>query len=146
MKSENKTMPTNKSVAEFIGSIPDEGKREDCRVLLELMEQLTGEKAVMWGDAIVGFGLYHYIYATGREGDMPKVGFSPRKQALTLYLAYGFENNADLMKRLGKYQTGKICLYVKRLADVDMDVLKELIQRSYQWFNQKEAERVLNGK
>jgi hypothetical protein len=103
-------------------------------VPLELMESLTGATAAPRGDAIVGFGLYHYVYATGREGDMPKVGFSPRKQALTLYLSYGFENQVDLMKKLGKYKTGKICLYVNRLVDVEIDVLKELILRSYQYF------------
>jgi hypothetical protein len=134
MKSENKTQPTNKSVTDFIDAIPEEGRKQDCRVLREMMESITGEKGVMWGDAIVGFGLYHYVYATGREGDMPKVGFSPRKQALTLYLSYGFENQVDLMKKLGKYKTGKICLYVNRLSDLDSDVLRELILRSYQYF------------
>jgi len=77
MKAENKTVPTNNSVSKFIDAIPDEGRKQDCRVLLEMMESMTGEGGVMWGDAIVGFGLYHYVYATGREGDMPKVGFSP---------------------------------------------------------------------
>jgi hypothetical protein len=134
MKAENKTVPTNNSVSEFIDSIPEEDRKQDCRVLLEMMESTTEEKGVMWGDAIVGFGLYHYVYATGREGDMPKAGFSPRKQALTLYLSYDFERHGDLLKRLGKYKTGKICLYINRLADVDLDVLKELILRSYQYY------------
>jgi len=134
MKAENKTIPTNKSVAEFINSIPDEEKKQDCRVLLEMMESATGEKGVMWGDAIVGFGLYHYVYTTGREGDMPKAGFSPRKQALTVYLNYDFENNKDLIEKLGKHKTGKVCLYINRLSDIDRDVLKELILRSYQEF------------
>jgi hypothetical protein len=134
MKAENKTVPTNNSVSEFIDSIPEEDRKQDCRSLLELMESTTGQKSVMWGESIVGFGLYHYVYATGRDGDMPKVGFSPRKQALTLYLSYGFENHADLMKKLGKYKTGKICLYVNRLADIDLAVLRELILRSYQYY------------
>jgi hypothetical protein len=134
MKSENITVPTNRNVTEFINSIPEEDRKQDCRVVLEMMESTTGEKGVMWGESIVGFGLHHYVYATGREGDMPKVGFSPRKQALTLYLSYGFENHGDLMKRLGKYKTGKICLYLNRLADVDLAVLRELILRSYQYY------------
>jgi len=135
MKSENKTVPTIKSVTEFINSIPEEDRKQDCRVVLEMMESTTGEKGVMWGDSIVGFGLYHYVYATGREGDMPKVGFSPRKQALTVYLSYGFENYVDLLTKLGKHKTGKICLYINHLSDVDLDVLKELILRSYKAYD-----------
>lgn len=135
MQAENKTQPTLKSVPEFIESIPEEGKRKDSQTLVATMRSITGEEPVLWGDAIIGFGLYHYVYATGREGDMPKVGFSPRKQALTLYLSYGFENYQDLMSKLGKYKTGKICLYLKHLSDVDMDVLKELVLRSYQSYD-----------
>ncbi len=131
MNAENKTKPTNNDVGKFLNSIPEEGKKQDCLVLQEMMESVTGEKAVLWGDAIVGFGFYHYVYATGREGDMPKVGFSPRKQALTVYLSYGFENYGDLLTKLGKHKTGKICLYINRLSDVDLDVLRELILRSY---------------
>lgn len=135
MQAENKTQPTLKSVPEFIESIPEEGKRKDSQTLVVTMRSITGEEPVLWGDAIIGFGLYHYVYATGREGDMPKVGFSPRKQALTLYLSYGFENYQDLMSKLGKYKIGKICLYLKHLSDVDMDVLKELVLRSYQSYD-----------
>jgi hypothetical protein len=135
MQAENKTQPTLKSVPEFIESIPEEGKRKDSQTLVATMRSITGEEPVLWGDAIIGFGLYHYVYATGREGDMPKVGFSPRKQALTLYLSYGFENYQDLMSKLGKYKIGKICLYLKHLSDVDMDVLKELVLRSYQSYD-----------
>ncbi len=131
MKAENKTVPTKKSVIEFINTLPEETKKQDCLALLGMMESVTGEKGVMWGESIVGFGLYHYMYATGREGDMPKVGFSPRKQALTVYLSYGFENYGDLLTKLGKHKTGKICLYINRLSDVDLDVLRELILRSY---------------
>ena len=135
MQAENKTQPTHKSVPEFIESIPEEGKRKDSQTLVATMRSITGEEPVLWGDAIIGFGLYHYVYATGREGDMAKVGFSPRKQALTLYLSYGFENYQDLMSKLGKYKTGKICLYLKHLSDVDMDVLKELVLRSYKSYD-----------
>ena len=135
MQAEKKMQPTRNRVPAFLEAIPEEPKRKDSLALVEMMRTITGEEPVMWGEAIVGYGLYHYVYATGREGDMPKVGFSPRKQALTLYLSYGFENYQDLLSKLGKYKTGKICLYLKNLADVNMDVLKELILRSYQSYD-----------
>ena len=94
------------------------------------MEEVTGEKAVMWGDSIVGFGTYHYVYASGREGDWPVTGFAPRKQALTLYIMSGFDQYDELLARLGKHSTGKSCLYIKRLSDVDVDVLRELVAES----------------
>jgi hypothetical protein len=126
----NKTVPTGKSVREFLEGIEDEHKRRDSLELLGLMADVTGEDAVMWGDSIVGFGAYHYQYESGREGDMPLAGFSPRKQSLTLYIMDGFDEYDDLMKKLGKHNTGKSCLYVKRLEDVDQSVLRELVRRS----------------
>ena len=128
--AENKTVPTRKSVDDYINGIENEQKREDSKTLLELMKRVTGEQPVMWGDSIIGFGSYHYRYQTGREGDMPITGFSPRVQALTLYIMTGFEGYQELLARLGKYKTGKSCLYIKKLADVDADVLQELVEKS----------------
>ena len=125
-----KTVPTDASVEDYLNSVPDEAKRQDSFALLELMEEVTGEKAVMWGDSIVGFGNYHYVYASGREGDWPVTGFAPRKQALTLYIMAGFDQYDELLARLGKHSTGKSCLYIKRLSDVDVDVLRELVAAS----------------
>jgi hypothetical protein len=127
-----KTQENETNVENFLQSIEDEVKRKDSQAIVEIMRQMTQEEPEMWGGSIIGFGQYHYIYASGHEGDAPKVGFSPRKQNLTLYLTYGFEENRDLMEKLGKYKTGKACLYVKRLSDVDVDILRELIKRSYE--------------
>jgi hypothetical protein len=128
--AENKTKPTNQSVAEFLNKIPDAERREDCRAIAKLMEEITGSKPKMWGPAIVGFGSYHYKYESGREGDSPVTGFSPRKQALTLYIIMGFEKHADLLKQLGKHRTAKSCLYIKRLSDVHVPTLRKLIKAS----------------
>ena len=128
--AEPKTRITDASVADFLQGVDDEQKRADCFELVDLMSDVTGEEPKMWGDAIVGFGTYHYKYASGREGDWMQVGFSPRKQSLTLYIMSGFSRYDELMKGLGKFKTGKSCLYVKRLSDVDRDVLRELIAQS----------------
>ena len=128
--AELKTQPTKASVDKFINQIPDETKRDDCRQVARIMEEITGEKPTMWGPSIVGFGTYHYKYASGREGDWPIAAFSPRKQDLTLYIMPGFTEHADLMKQLGKHRTGKSCLYIKRLSDVHMPTLKKLIRDS----------------
>ncbi len=128
--AENKTRPTEQSVQIFIDSVEDERKREDCLTLVRLMQEVTGEEPRMWGETMVGFGSYHYRYASGREGDMFLAGFSPRKQNLTLYIMAGFEEYNALLSRLGKHKTGKACLYVKSLRNVDMDVLKEMVERS----------------
>ncbi|QLC25519.1 DUF1801 domain-containing protein [Parasphingopyxis algicola] len=125
--AENKTKPTEKSPADFIEAVEPEWKREDAKTVCALMERLSGEKPKMWGPSMIGFGQYHYKYESGREGDMLLTGFSPRKTALTLYVMGGFKQRPELMERLGKYKTGKSCLYVKRLSDIDMDVLEELI-------------------
>jgi len=126
--AEAKTKPTQLSVDKFIKSQPDEQVRAACAVISKLMTEATGEPPKMWGPAIVGFGSYHYKYASGREGDMPIVGFSPRKQNLTLYVMFG--EQADLLKKLGKHTTSKSCLYIKRLADVDLPTLKKIINVS----------------
>jgi hypothetical protein len=128
--AENKTKPTNVSVDDYLGSVPDPQRRADGRTLRALMEGLSGEPATIWGPSIVGFGTCHYQYESGRRGDMPRIGFSPRGNALVLYIAGGFPRHQALMDRLGKYRTGKSCLYVKRLADVDMKVLEALCVES----------------
>ena len=128
--AELKTKPTQQSVVDFLNGIPDEVKRQDCFTLVELMKEITQAEPVMWGDSIVGFGSYHYRYASGREGDMPLVAFSPRKQSLTLYITSGFDQFESLMGKLGKHTTSKACLYIKRLEDIDLPTLKELVRQS----------------
>jgi len=128
--SEPKTKRNDASVQEFLDAVSDEVKREDSYRVLNIMSEITGEDAVMWGPSIVGFGSYHFVYASGREGDWMRTGFSPRKQALTLYIMSGFGRYEELLSRLGKYTTGKSCLYIKRLSDVDESVLRELIESS----------------
>ena len=120
---ELKTKETDASVEVFLDSIEDEQRREDCKAVAQLMQQVTKEKPKMWGSSIVGFGQYHYKYASGHEGNAALTGFSPRKQALTLYIMGGFDTYNDLMSKLGTYKIGKACLYVKRLADIDQKVL-----------------------
>lgn len=128
--AELKTQPHDGDVDAFLDKIEDERRREDARTIRHLMAEVTGEKAQMWGPSMVGFGRYHYRYASGREGDWFKVGFSPRKQNLSLYLMSGFDGYEDLLERLGKHSTGKACLYVKRLEDIDTEVLARLVARS----------------
>lgn len=128
--AELKTKTNDQSVEKFLNSVPDEKKRQDSFRIKKIMEEITGEPAKMWGDSIVGFGSYHYKYASGQEGDWMLTAFSPRKQNLTLYIMPGFERYENLMKQLGKYKTGKSCLYIKKLEDVDLEVLKELIDLS----------------
>ena len=125
-----KTIPTKASVDKFLRGITDEKKRADCYQVLELMKRATKAEPKMWGTSIVGFGRYHYIYESGRQSDWFLAGFSPRKQHLALYLMGGFEECSDLMNQLGKYSTGKGCLYINRLEDVDFKILKKLISRS----------------
>ena len=128
--AENKTQPTKASVTAFVRSIDDPRRRADVRKVAAMMRRATGKRPRMWGSSIVGYGTYHYKYASGREGDWMLVGFSPRKQNLTLYIMSGFEQYDQLLNKLGKYKTGKSCLYISKLEDVDQDVLKELIDRS----------------
>ena len=127
-----KTKVNDASVKDFLNSVPDETKRKDSLTLLELFEKVTGEKAKMWGTAIVGFGMYHYkSERSSQEGDWPLIGFSPRKQNLTLYIMLGLSDYSDLLEKLGKHKTSKGCLYINRLADVDQNILKELIKKSF---------------
>ena len=128
--AELKTKPTTESVSTFLNKVADKTRREDCFAVLEMMRDVTKEEPTMWGSSIVGFGRYRYKYESGREGEWPITGFSPRKGDLTLYIVPGFEIAPDLMKRLGKYKTGKSCLYIRKLADVDRKVLKQLIEKS----------------
>jgi hypothetical protein len=129
--AELKTKKSNESVTEFIEAIEDEGKREDSKRLLRMMSRATGEQPRMWGSSIVGFGDIHYVYDSGREGDWFRIGFSPRKQSLTLYVMDYIPSDDPLMDRLGKYTRGKACIYIKRLDQVDLSVLEELVERSY---------------
>ena len=128
--AELKTKPSAASVEVFLDGIADGAKRRDSYAILAMMQEVTGVEAKMWGDSIVGFGSYHYKYASGREADWMLVGFSPRKQNLTLYIMSGFEQYDQLLQRLGKHSTAKSCLYIKRLADVDLTVLRELVKLS----------------
>jgi Domain of unknown function (DU1801) len=123
--------PTGAAVEDFLAAVPDEQRRADAHRLCALMQQITGEEPAMWGPSIVGFGTYHYRYASGREGDAPLAGFSPRKPHLVVYLVGGYEDRyGAALARLGPHKTGKSCLYLKRLGDVDEAALRELIDRS----------------
>lgn len=128
--AELKTKVNDASVEDFLNAIEDEQKRADCYAISKMMQQATRAKPKMWGNSIVGFGAYHYVYASGRGGDWPLVALSPRKGNITVYIMAGFDQYDDLMKKLGKHKTGKSCLYIKSLADVDKGVLKDLIRQS----------------
>lgn len=127
--AENKTQPTKASAAKYIDALEDPQQKKDCKQLVKMMRAATGERAVMWGPSIVGFGTHHYKYDSGREGDIMIVGFAPRKGQISLYLTCDIQQMAPLLAKLGKHKTGKGCLYIKRLADVDVDVLKQMIER-----------------
>lgn len=128
--AEVKTRPTDRSVEAFLEGIEDEKKRRDSYTVLALMKQVTQLEPVMWGDSIIGFGSYHYRYASGREGDSPLTGFSPRKRDMTLYIMSGFDRYEALLAELGKHKTGKACLYIRKIEDIDLGVLKELVRQS----------------
>ena len=125
-----KTQKNDASVEDFLNTVEHQGKREDSFALLEMMKDVIGAEPSMWGSSIIGFGSYHYKYASGRENDWFLAGFSPRKQNLTLYIMSGFDQYDGLLSKLGKHKTGKSCLYINKLADVDQDVLRELIRQS----------------
>lgn len=135
--AELKTKLNKASVEKFLNSVKDGQKRQDSFKILEMMKKITKEEPKMWGPSIVGFGKYHYKYASGHEGDMCIAGFSPRKEALTIYILPGFEKYDSLMKKLGKFTTGKSCLYIKRLEDVDTKVLEKLILSSVNYMKEK---------
>jgi len=128
--AELKTKENDGSVDDYLNSVEDEKKREASFEVKEIMEEVTSEEARMWGDSIVGFGHYRYKYASGREGEWMLVGFAPRKRNLTLYIMSGFDEYDDLLGKLGKHSTGKSCLHINKLADIDMDVLRELVDKS----------------
>ncbi len=135
--AELKTKVTEQSVDSYLDKIPDEKIRYDCQALIKLMKKATGFPPKMWGTAIIGFGQYHYKYDSGREGDMCMIGFSPRKQNLSLYVKAGFPGQDELLKKLGKHKDGKGCLYVKKLEDIDPDVLEGLIKQSVDFLKKK---------
>lgn len=128
--AEAKTKPTDVPVKDFIEQQDSEQVRDDCRTLIKLMKKITGSNPKMWGPSIVGFSKYHYKYASGHEGDAPLAAFSPRKGNLTIYMATAFPNRESLLKKLGKAKTSKACIYVKKLDDIDMDVLEKIIKAS----------------
>ena len=131
--SQNKTRPTGHDVAAFIAAVADPTRRDEARLLTELMAEVTGEQPVLWGTSIVGFGSVHYRYASGREGDSPRVSFAPRKAQSVVYLRGGFDAYDDLLPRMGNHSIGKGCLYLKKVADADPEALRALVDRSYRW-------------
>jgi hypothetical protein len=138
--AENKTKPTEVSVDDFLDAVPDPQRREDGKKVRAMLARVSGFPARMWGPSIVGFGSYRYKYESGREGTMCRLGFSPRAKELVLYIVEGFPRHQHLMDRLGKYRTGKSCLYVKRLSDVDEEVLEELARESLGHMRQRYPE------
>jgi hypothetical protein len=129
--AENKTQATDADVAAFLDAVEPDERRADGKTVCAMMQRISGEPPVLWGPSIIGFGRCHYRYDSGREGDMPRIGFSPRKAGLVLYVVFGFPPFDEILGRLGKHTTSKSCLYIKKLADVDMAVLEELIQASW---------------
>ena len=136
MASTNKTIPTSLSPDALIGAIGNKEKQRDAIRLLNIMKSITGEEPVVWGDSIIGFGTYHYTYPSGREGDYFLAGFSPRKKNFSIYIMAGCDRFPGLMEQLGTFRTGKSCLYVNRLKDIDESVLKELISASVSWMRE----------
>ncbi|MFO7536430.1 MAG: DUF1801 domain-containing protein [Chloroflexota bacterium] len=134
--AELKTKPTDQDVSAYLDSVEDEKKRQDSYAILALMQEVTGEEARMWGSSMIGFGSYHYTYESGREGDWFLTGFAPRKRNLTLYIMAGFEAYGELLAKLGKYKTGKSCLYINKFDDVDTAVLRQLVQASVEHMKQ----------
>lgn len=137
--AELKTKPTENDVVEFLNTVENETKRADSFKVLDIMRDVTGHDPVMWGDSIIGFGTYRYKYASGRKAEWFLTGFSPRKQSLTLYIMSGFSEYDQLLEKLGKHSTGKSCLYVKKLEDIDMAVLRELIKLSVDHMDETNA-------
>ena len=128
--AENKTIPTEDSVTDFLNKIQDQRLREDCFAILEMMRKVSNSEPVMWGSAIIGFGKLHYVYDSGREGDTSVIGFSPRKQNISIYLTGGLSKIEDELSQLGKYKTGKGCLYIKSLGDVNVEVLNKVFAKA----------------
>ncbi len=143
MAYELKTKETDSSVIEFIEKVENVKKREDAYQLLDIFTEATGYQAKMWGPSIIGFGKYHYKYASGHEGDAPLVGFSPRKAKISLYFATGDTKREDLLKDFGKHTTGKACVYINKVADINIDVLKALINQSVAFFEESVSELIV---
>jgi hypothetical protein len=135
--STNKTMPTGQGVDDFLAGLSDERQRKESYVLIDLMRRVTGEEPVMWGASIIGFGSYHYVYESGHEGDAILAGFSPRSGKFAVYIMAGFDGYPAILERLGKYKTGKSCLYVKRLDDIHLSVLEELVAESVSYMRER---------
>jgi hypothetical protein len=138
-KSQNKTIATKLSVSEYVAGIADPQQKKETQELIDMMSAVTGEPPVIWGGSIIGFGSYHYKYESGREGDFMKTGFSARKNNFSIYIMPGMQKYPDLMQKLGIYKTGKSCLYLKNLSQVDRNILKELVDRSYRDMTKKYA-------
>jgi len=135
--TELKTKPNDQSVDEFLKKVENPKKRNDSFEILNLMREVTQEEPIMWGDTIVGFGSYHYKYASGREGDWFLIGFSPRKQNLTIYIMSGFDRYEEILKNLGKFKTGKSCLYINKLQEINISTLKELLSESIKYLKEQ---------
>ncbi|MEO9853575.1 MAG: DUF1801 domain-containing protein [Reichenbachiella sp.] len=131
-----KTQPGSESASKLVSAIEDPQRKKDCERLLKFFEEATGEKPIVWGGSMIGYGHYAYKTKSGHAGEWFKVGFSNRKTSLTIYVISGYEREAELMKSLGKYKTGKSCLYVKKLTDIDLDVLRQIVVKSYHWMNE----------
>lgn len=129
--AQNKTQPAKTSVAAFLNAIPDDDRRRDCKAIAKLLKTVSGKRPALWGTSIVGYGTYHYTYASGREGDSLRIGFSPRKQDITIYIMPGYTDYGSILSKLGKHKKGKSCLYIKRLSDVDMKVLERLVRAGW---------------
>ena len=140
-QAKNKTTETDLSVDDYMAQIGNDQRRKDCKAILDIMTRLSGHEPKIWGtklsSGIVGFGRYHYKYESGREGDMPRVGFSSRVQAISVYIMPGYQDFDDELSRLGKYKIGKSCLYIKRLSDVDVSVLEEIIAKDLKMMDEK---------
>ena len=138
---ENKTRPTSRSAVTFLNTIRDRQRRDNCFAILEMMRQISGSEPVMWGSAIIGFGTYHYVYESGREGDTVVIGFSPRKQNISIYLMGGLQPLEGELAQLGKYKTGKGCLYINSLSDVNVKVLKKVFAKAFKATTRRAAAR-----
>ncbi|HRO48371.1 DUF1801 domain-containing protein [Agriterribacter sp.] len=132
-----KTTATANSVSDFLDAVPDVQRKKDAFAIMEIMKKQSGFEPKMWGPAIVGFGSYHYKYESGHEGDAPLIGFSPRKAEFALYLATNFDGKEALLKQFGKHKTGKACIYIKKLADINIEVLKKMITSSITFFTER---------
>ena len=136
-KYKAKTTEAAGSVSEFIDAVPDEQRKKDALAIIKIMKEQSGFEPKMWGPSIIGFGSYHYKYESGHEGDAPLVGFSPRKSEFALYLASNFDGKGDLLKQFGKHRTGKACIYIKKLEDINIEILKKMVTNSLTFFKEK---------